>query len=274
MLFRTKLWIVTAIICMGLSAYDIQVVQANEPNDVNEVHYLIDKAKLATYLTEDITHTDPEAAEILRYCLTDPNIEDSAIAVEKYPNNEFFLAQLAYQLTDVNLIDPRAAIVFADQLIAMNPENAHYRYMKGCILLKMPGDRDKINAALEQFKKGNDLPEFTLPYSSYKPRIETLCEKAGMGILQKRRAIPSETGWYWDIGFFISRSRGCYPKLALDSFRAVSAELSEAADSVIRHAKTFGSLEAGYIHLFSTERMRLIELDLTKEQARQVRYRL
>jgi hypothetical protein len=129
MLFRTRLWIVIAVICIGLSACDIQVVRADEPNDVNEVRYLLDKAKLVSYLTEEITHTDPEAADILRYCLTDPNIEDLAIAAEKYPNNEFFLAQLAYRLTDVNLIDPRAVTALADRLIAMNPENAHYHYV-------------------------------------------------------------------------------------------------------------------------------------------------
>lgn len=277
MRFKTKLWIVIAVICMDLTAYEIpnvQVVRADVPTPGIKIHNAEDKDNLTSALTEDIAQTDLEVADILRYCLTDTNNEDLAVLAEKYPNNEFFLAQLAYQFMDVNLVNPRAVVTLADRLIALNPDNAHYRYMKGYILLRMPGDSEKINAALEQFKKGNDLPEFTLPYSTYKPRVDKLCEKVGMGILQKRRAIPSETGWYWDLGIFISRSRGYYPKLDRDSFRAISAELSKAADSVIRHAETYGSLEAGYIHLSSTERMRLRELDLTKEQAQKIRNRL
>jgi len=277
MRFKTKRWIMIAFFYVVLTAYEIsnvQVVRADEPIAGIGIQSFVNKAELASSLTEDVIQTDPEAADILKYCLTEPNLENLAVLAEKYHNNEFFLAQLTYRLTDVNLIDPRAVIALADRLIAMNPDNAHYHYMKGCILLKMPGGSEKINAALEQFKQGNNLQEFTLPYNAYKPRIETLCEKAGMGILQRRRALPNETGWYSDLGIFISRSRGCYPKLDLDSFRVVSAELSKAADNVIRHAETFGNLQDGYLHLFLTERKRLIELDLTKEQARLVRYRL
>jgi hypothetical protein len=99
MRLRTKLYIVIAGICIDLTAHgvpNVQVIRADVSNAGSEIQNFVDKAKLTSSLTEDVVQTDREAADILRYCLTDPNIEDLAIAAEKYPNNEFFLAQLAY----------------------------------------------------------------------------------------------------------------------------------------------------------------------------------
>jgi len=274
---RTKTWIAIIAVCVAATVYEIPnarlIWQCARTIGSHKRNYK-DKAVLESVLTEEIIAAAPEAADILKYCLTDPNTEVLAGLVAKYPDNEFFLAQLAYKMTEANLIDTRAVPALADRLIALGPDNAHYRYMKGWILLKPPVAAGSEQEALEQSKQGNDLPEFTLPYSTYKQRVDRLSEKARIGLLDRRRAMPSETGWYWDLGKFILRSRGTYSTFSHGSFHSISAEVSEVAGRIIDHAPTYGSLEAGCLLLRWTEGTRLKELDLAKEQAQQVRFRL
>lgn len=273
----TKVWIAIAAVCIAVTIYEIpnaRLIWRYARAVDGDKQQLKDKAVLESILTEEITAADPEAANILTYCLTESNVEDLADMVAKYPDNEFFLAQLAYKLTDVNLVDARAALTLVDRLIALSPDNAHYRFMKGWMLLKPPWGVGREQDALEQFKLGNDLPDFTLPYSNYKQRADMLCDKARIGPLDKRRAEPSETGLYWDLSRFISRARGTYPKLNQESFRSISAEVTKAASRLIEHAPAYGNLEAGCLLLLSTEGARLRELDLSEAEAQQVRFRL
>jgi hypothetical protein len=274
---RSKIWIAIIAACAALTVYEIpnfrliwRYVQAVRRDKQD----LKDRTVLESVLSDEIIATDPEAADILTCCLTDPNDEELATLVAEYPENEFFLGQLAYKLSEVKLVDPRALIALVDRLIKQSPDNAHYRYMKGSILLKSPLKSTREVDALEQFRQGNDLPDFTLPYSQYKKRVDQLCQQADIGLLDRRRVVPSETGWYWDIGTFLERSRGTYPDLSHDSFRSISAEVSEVADRVIKNAHTFGSLEAGCLLLLWAEGTRLRELDLSEEQAQQIRFRL
>ena len=273
----TKIWIAVVAACIAATVYEIpngRLVWRSVSMARRMKAKPVNKAATHSLLTDEIAATDPEAADILRYCLADANDEELANLAAKYPDNEFLQAQLAYKLTDVNLVDPRAVGLLVDRLIALSPDNAHYRYIKGWVLLKLHRNTVSELEALEQFKQGNDLPEFTLPYSKYKQRVDRLSDRAGIGLLDRRRAVPGETGWYWDLGIFLQRSRGTYPALSHDSFRSISAEVSKVADRVIDRARTYGSLEAGCLLLLWTEGTRLRELDLSGEQTQQVRFRL
>jgi len=274
---RTKVWIAVVTACVALTVYEIpnsRLIWRYVRMAGSVKQKLKDITVLESVLTEDVVATDPEVADILTYCLTDPNYEELGDLAAKYPDNEFFLAQLAYELSDVNLVDARAALSLTERLIELNPENAHYRYIKGWLLLRPPWGAEHEQEALEQFKQGNDLPEFYLPYSKYGSRVDRLCDEARIGILDRRRAVPRETGWYWDLRMFINRSRGTYPKLSSELFGAISPEVSEVADRIIDHASTDGSLEAGCLLLQCIEWIRLKELDLMETEVQQVRFRL
>lgn len=275
---RKKVWIVIAAVCIGLSVYEtpkVLFIWRHMRRLVNAEDIFKDDTDAKPALKEEIMSSDPEAFDILRFCITDPNDEELAVLAARYPQNEFFLAQLVDKtLIDANLVDSRAVLALTDRLIELNPENAHYRYLKGWAILNRPGESGREQDALEQFKVGNNLTDFSLPYDKYKARVDRLSDKVGFRPMKRQITLPSETGFYSDMGVFIPRSRGTYPKLDEGSFRSISAELSKAASRLIDYARTYGNLQSGWMLLQSVERVRLRELHLSEAEAQQVRFRL
>lgn len=274
---RTKIWIAVAAVCVALTVYEIP--NAREVwrclRALRQIKSkLVDKTPARSVLSDNVIAVDPEAADILRYCLAEPNVEDLAEMVAKYPQNEFFLAQLAYKITESSFLDARAAMALADRLIALDPNNAHYRYIKGWILLKPPRDFGREREAVEQFEAGNKLEDFYLPYSNFRQRVAKLSDEARLNPLERNRAEPSETGIYWDLVKFISRAYGGYPKLDRDSFRRLTAAVAEAAERLLNNAQHNGHLNHGDLLLVSCEGTRLRYLDLSPAEARQARFRL
>lgn len=74
----TKVWMTTVVLCIGLTLYEIPNVRliwrCARTIDSHKRNYK-NKSDLESALTKKIVATDPEAADILKYCLTDPNIE-------------------------------------------------------------------------------------------------------------------------------------------------------------------------------------------------------
>ena len=109
---RTKVWIGVVVVCIGLTVYEIpnvRLIWRYWRAVVSSKQRLSDKAVLEPVLTEEIVATDPEAADILRYFIAEPNDDDLVDLVIRYPQNELFLAQMAYRIADANLIDARVA---------------------------------------------------------------------------------------------------------------------------------------------------------------------
>ena len=275
---RTKVWIVIGAVCIGLTIYEIPkalFIRRHIRMFVHAEDIFKDDTDAESTLKEEIMASDPEAFDILRYCITDPNDEELAVLATRYPQNELFLAQLVEKtLIDANLVDSRAVLALTDRLIELSPENAHYRYLKGWAILNRPGESGSEKEALEQFEVGNNLPDFSLPYDKYKARVDRLSDKVGFRPMKRQIVLPSETGFYSDMGVFIPRSRGTYPKLDEGSFRSISAELSKAASRLIDYARTYGNLQSSFMLLQSIERVRLRELDLSESEAELVRFRL
>ncbi|MBW7989934.1 MAG: hypothetical protein FVQ84_07965 [Planctomycetes bacterium] len=278
MRLRRKVWIVIIAVCIGVSVYEI-------PKAVYIWRYICKLAHVEdifnndtddkSTLKEEIKALDPEAFDILRYCITEPNDEELAILLVRYPQNEFFLAQFAEKkLIDANLVDSQAVLALTDRLIKLDPNNSHYRYLKGWAILNRPGESEREMNALEQFELGNKLPDFALPYDKYKEHVDGLSDKVGLNPLKRQISLPYETGFYPDLGFFISGSRGRYPKLDEESFSNISAELSKAASKLIDYARSRKNLNSSYMLLRSIEGARLQELDLSEEEAQLVRFRL
>ena len=270
---RTKLWIAIIAVCAALTVYEIpnaRLLWRYLGASQQIKRQLADKSAVRSVVSKEVAATDPEAADILSYCLAEPNEANLAEMVAKYPQNEFLLAQMAYKMTESNFVDARAASALADRLIAINPDNAHYRYIKGWILLKPPGDFGREQDALKQFELGNGLDDFYLPYSNFKDRVDKLSDEAGIILLDE----PSDTDIYWDLGNFVSRAYGTYPKLDRESFSHLTAAISQAARRLLNDAWHDGDLGPGALLLSSCEGVRLRYLDLSPPEAQQARFRL
>jgi len=265
-----------AVACVGATLYEIPngrliwrcALSGRSSNSA------LGKDNVASAVSDKVIATDPETGDILTYCLGDPNDQDLGDLVARHPRNEFFLAQLAERLLDVNCIDRQAALTLADELVAISPENAHYRYLKGWILLKPPRDLGREQKALEQFELGNSLSQFYLPYSRYKERVDRLCDRADISLLDRNKAHPSETGMYFDLAVFISRSQGPYATLGSDALRDLSVPVVEIGKRLINNGQTFGQFEHGMFLLRLTEAARLRKLSLPPQQAWQSRLHL
>lgn len=273
---RRRVWIAIAIACVGATFYEI-------PNgrliwqyalSGRSKHAAPGKRKAAPVVSDEVIATDPEVGDILRYCLGDPNDQELGDLVAQYPENEFFLAQLAERLLDMHGVDRQAALTVADELMTLSPKNAHYRYLKGWILLKPPRDAGDEQEALEQFELGNRLPDFYLPFSKYQDRLDRLCEMSNIGLLDKRKAQPSETGIYFDLSAFLSRLQGPYATIGPETLADLSAAGVAMGQRVIDNGETFGQLEHGGFLLQSAERIRLRAVHLSPEQAWQSRLHL
>lgn len=274
---RARVWLAITALCVLVTIYEIPratvIWRCMRPAVIHRLK-LQGKEVLAGVLPEEIVAADPEAAEIVIHSLTDPNRDDLADRVARFPENEFFLAQLAYQLQDANLVDPRIPLSIIDRLIAQRPDNAHYHYIKGHVLLTSCGNGTRALEALEQFKRGNDLSDFTLPYELFQQRIDRLCDRVGIDLSDRRQAAPSQTGWNWALARFLQRSRGAYSHSSRQLSHAIDAEVSRMADRIINRATTRDSLHLGACLLLLSEGKRFRELDLSEEQARQLRFRL
>ena len=111
-----------------------------------------------------------------------------------------------------------------------------------------------------------------MPYSNYRQRLEKLSDRARL-----RPVIfgeHSETGIYWDLAGLVPREYGAYPKMDRESFRRLSAAVSQAAERLIQNEQDDEHLTRGVILLMSCERSRLRCLDLSPAEARQARFRL
>ena len=95
MRIRTKVWIAIILVCIGLSIYEIPkalFIWGHIRTLAQVEDIFADYTKSKSALREEIKALDPEAFDILRYCIAEPNDEELAILVSKYPQNEFFLA--------------------------------------------------------------------------------------------------------------------------------------------------------------------------------------
>jgi len=276
MRLRAKVWMTIVAVCVALTVYEIPNARliwryarmVNRGFDSPE-----SEQDIKSRLTDALVAADPEAADVLVYCLAEPSDEDLAGLVARYPDNEFFLAQLAKRLTEADLVDPRAALSLADRLVALAPDNAHYRYMKGWILLSEPWRPGRGRHALEQFELGNALGQFYLPHSKYKQRLDALCDKAGLGPLDRRRATPSETGVYWEFVKCMHSWYGPHTKLDAKLADSLSMAAAEIGSRLLDHAQDAGDLESSAFLLRQAEGARLRRLNLSESELQQIRFR-
>ncbi|MBN2134035.1 MAG: hypothetical protein JW741_31315 [Sedimentisphaerales bacterium] len=266
-----KVRIVVLIACVGVTIYEIP--------SVRRIWRYADMGRprggpaAKESVPHEVAATDPEAADILRYCLNEPNDAQLAQWVQKYPENEFFLAQLAQRLTDANCVDPRAALALADKLVTLSPENAHYRYLKGWILLSQPWAPGREEEAVEQFELGNGLPQLYLPRTMYAERIEGLAGHAGISALHGIAADFSDTKMYAGLFMFLGHGKQ-YVQFDPSLLRRLTKQVSQMGSRFIDNTAGYSVLDTGFRLILVADGLRLRQLELSEDEARLSRYRL
>ncbi|MEJ2703086.1 MAG: hypothetical protein P8Z79_11655 [Sedimentisphaerales bacterium] len=270
----TRVWIAIALACGLLTIYEIpkaRLIGRFLRVTLDRDRYTASgRLNTPAIVTDGLVERDPEAADMLRYCLNyaseDVNIADLATFAEKYPENEFFLAQLAENLTRTGVVDPNAALIVVDKLLKLNGDNAHYRYLRGWILLERADRPDYLQAAVKQFEMGHSLPQFYLPYSKYKKRLDRLYKRAAL--FWER---PHFRSFYTDLARRLFLPTGLRGRVDDDMFEALTASLVRIGDRVIDNAYDSETLVAGAVLVGPGAEFRLRDLDLPEAEARQSR---
>lgn len=228
-----------------------------------------------TLVPKSIVAEDPEAGAVLhfvlKYRIADPNtIIELRDLVAQYPRNEFFLSQLTGELAVGKNADPNEAVVIADRLLAVAPNNAYAHYLRGWVLLQARRSEDYGNEILRDFEKADQLAEFYLPYGEYQPRVVRLAEEV---VLPARRRSHVFSHLQRLLGSNITEMAD-RQDVDRPSFRQVLSSASHVADRTIDNAYDLESLQAGAQLMEELEQTRLKRLALTDEEARQARRRL
>ena len=277
MRLRRKVWIAIIVVCIGLSVYEIPKAifiwrYARTFSHTEEIFKEDKKAK--SEQIQEILGSDPEAADILRYCITDPNDEELAVLVARYPENEFLLAQLADNLIEANLVDSRAVLSLTDRLIELSPKNAHYRYLKGWAILNRPGVSGREQDALEQFELGNELSSFYLPYSRYKERVDILGEKLYISPIQWKAAEIKDRRVYSRCWNLVPSWKDSIVPMDKELLRRLSAAISRIGARLVDEAHDDFLVESGMFILMLTDSFRLQEFNLGENESEQARFRI
>ena len=216
---------------------------------------------------------DPEAGEILRYAIKrDAHYagrRDLKALTAKYPENEFFLAELAARSAEAKKAELPDVLASVDRLLALDPNNAHHRYLRGWVLLQTPGGKERISEALHEFDVGNRLPQFSFPYRKYKQRVDRIAERA---VLRKYDRPQMET-FYPSLAGIIDGGRE-WQSMDKGQRRELIAVGEAIADRVMQNAYDIESLCAGGEMMKRVEQVKLRDRTLTESESKTVRLRL
>jgi len=265
-------WVAMVALCVTGTIYEF-------PNAVAGLRYVrnvFSSARRggASVVPESVVARDPEAGGVLRYLLahryTDPNVPALRGLLRKYPENEFFLSRLAEGLMRHEEEQPEEAFAVVDRLQAVNPNNAHTRYLRAWVLLDAPESREHRDEILAEFEAADQLPEFYLPYGKYGDRIARLVAEAA---LPGHERTGIDAMMYAYLGIRVSSMAG-WRGMDRESSRQLLASASIMAERVVENARHLESLRAGATLMEDVEKTRLKSLRLTEEEAWKARRRL
>lgn len=213
-------------------------------------------------VSDRLIASDREAGEILRYAIKRranyASRRDLRDLVQEHPENEFFLAELLERLAEKESADLSEMLAISDRLLALDPNNAHYRYLRGWVLLKTPDGNGRLAEALEQFELGDRLAYLSLPYRKYKERVDRIAERA---VLDKYDR-PRIEAFYPDLGGTLA-SEPRWRNVDQDLRGRLLAAGSRIAARVIRSAYDLDSLYSGARMMQAIQEAKLRELPLS-----------
>lgn len=266
----TMIWIGLLGLGIGAAVYEAPNVVLNlryYRNTFTRVEDNVERAVPDRLITDD-----REAGEILRYAIRRyadyAGRGDLKTLTAKYPQNEFFLSELAAALAESKNTEPEEVQGIADRLLPLDPNNAYYRYFKGWLLLETEGGKQRVAEALEQFELGNRLPRFAMPYSKYKARVDRIAERAALDRWDR----PQTRKFYSSQTSIITEPLGWEHVDAAQADQLIAAG-STMADRIIRNAYDVDSLTVGGRMMESIEETRLRTPGLSESQRREAKKR-
>jgi hypothetical protein len=149
-------------------------------------------------LSHSVSKQDPEAAAIVEFIYQSYSGRDHKVFLreieqlsefsEKYPDNPYFLYEIACRLTDYTYVDPQIIALIADRLIEIDPNNGRYYFLKAMAILCDWGDT-QAEDALAYLEKCYSCPVMQDPYERYKARACLLVEKDKMTAILSGMAV-------------------------------------------------------------------------------------
>jgi hypothetical protein len=137
-------------------------------------------------LSPSVARLDPEAAAITerifdrfrrnRHNTIKNELESFAELSLKYPDNPYFLYDLACRVADRREADPQLVDALADRLLQMNPSNGRYYFLKAWAAFYDWGE-NRLERTLDYLEKCFSCSENNDPYDLYRPRVNTLIER-------------------------------------------------------------------------------------------------
>jgi len=121
-----------------------------------------------------VSGTDPEVEELIKVLFYGKDLEGLAALVLRYPENEFFIFQLATVLGELEQVDGAIGVMLADRLLALNPENAHYHYLRAYFVLSL--ESGEVTDGFRSVELGNRAVRFEPSYGRYKDRINRILD--------------------------------------------------------------------------------------------------
>jgi len=100
----------------------------------------------------------PRGRGILRYAIKQDigyaGRRDLQVLTAEYPQNQFFLAELTEELAQSKNANLQETLAVVDRLLAIDPNNAHYRYLRGWVLLNNSGRETACRGSLGAIRIG------------------------------------------------------------------------------------------------------------------------
>jgi len=191
MKLKTAIWAIVMLCCICLGLWqkeNLSIIWREYSSLYRHIKYEDGSMKtVGPFIPPKVAKEDPEAAAVAEISLgrldreADERIEAVAEKLLEYPDNKFLLFELIrYLHWHESTIDPQIALKLAERLIKIEPDNAHYHYMK-CHLLLVDRRGNNINAALEEIEYVNKCREYGFPYDSYRQQVINVANRAKLG---------------------------------------------------------------------------------------------
>ena len=182
------IWIAVVLLSLAAGLWqlkNVQFIRREYSSFYKHIKYSGYASKIyGPFISPKAAKEDPEAAAVAEIWLNrldserDEEIEAIAEKLLAYPDNRFFLFELARDLREGTLtVDPQIALKFVDRLVALEPNNANYHYFN-CSGLLADRNENNINAALQELERGNKCAGYDFPYTSYRQRAIDIAQEA------------------------------------------------------------------------------------------------
>lgn len=298
MKIKTAFWTIAVLCCIGLGVWqreNLSIIWLEYSSLYKHIKYEDGSMKtVGPFIPPKVAKEDPEAAAVAEISLgrldrkADERLEAVAEKLLEYPDNKFLLFELIrYLHWHESIIDPQITLKLAERLIKIEPDNAHYHYMK-CHLLLMDRCGNNIDAALEEMEYANKCREYGFPYDSYRQQVINIADRAKLGrfLLRELQYFGGGNPFASDVWQeLIGRANMAFTDGDTAKGMRITDALAEMQKRQLRDGDPYaravrnlrffsGAFSFSFGHWIQPQGLELQRVDLTKERARKNRLQL